>query len=71
MKYVIVSFLRRCIAAVTAFFTVLFGGGPAAAPKERPADNAVTAYDLSAADCAFTVDAANQPHGISDLLFGV
>ena len=30
MKYSVVSFLKRMIAALTAFFSMLFGGSPAA-----------------------------------------
>ena len=72
MKYSIVSFIRRVIAALTAFFTALFGGtGAVPEEKERPAPNTVAAYDEAGADCVLHIDAANGVHEISDLLFGV
>ncbi len=70
MKYSVVSFLKRIIAALTAFFSMLFGGSPAGPVKERPAANIVTEFDTAAADDVLSINAANRVHEISDLLFG-
>ncbi len=70
MKYSVVSFIRRIIAALTAFITAMLGGTAVPAVKERPAANIVTAYDTALADDMLTIDAANEVHDISDLLFG-
>ena len=73
MKYSIISFFRRMIATLTAFFTALFGSGTGTVPeeKERPEANTVTAYSETEADYVLRVDAADEVHEISDLLFGV
>ena len=68
MKYVILAYLKRIIAILTAF-CLRFGLQPAT--PARPADNTVAAYDAAAADYLLDVDAGNALYDISDLLFGV
>lgn len=70
MKYAIVSWLRRALAAILALFMLTPGGTPPA-EKERPDANAITAYDEAAADDRLTVNVEEEIHDISDLLFGV
>ena len=70
MKYAVVSFFRRVIAAIMAFFASLFGSAPAPAPV-RPEANTVTAYDVSVADWQLETDAAETVHDVSDLLYGI
>ncbi len=72
MKYAIVSFFRRVIASVLAFFTSMFGAGAPVDPEPvRPAANTVGVYDEAAADYALSLNAENALHDISDLLFGI
>ncbi len=70
MKYAVVSFLRRAVAAILAFFTSVFGGGTALPQPPEKEANVISAYSEEAADYLLTADAANRPHEISDLLFG-
>ncbi|MCH5197328.1 MAG: hypothetical protein J1E34_00345 [Oscillospiraceae bacterium] len=71
MKYVILSFFRRCIAAITSFFMVI-GGGGSALPEIPEADpNTVSAYNAEEADYSLGIDAGEEVHDISDLLFGI
>ena len=70
MKYAIVSWIRRVFAALLALF-ITVPGGTTPVEKERPAANAITAYDEEAADYRLTVNVEEEIHDISDLLFGV
>ena len=71
MKYAVVSFFRRVIASILAFFTSLFGASGPAPQTARPDANTVGVYDAAAADYALSLNAGETLHNISDLLFGV
>lgn len=47
------------------------GEGQQKPEKERPAAGTVTAYDTAAADFSLGIDAANEVHDISDMLYGI
>ena len=69
MKYKINLLIKRIIASVTAFFTVLFGG-ISSAPDE-PQSNKITDYNYDTADYSLAIDADNEIHDINELLFGI
>lgn len=69
MKYKILSTFKKILAAITSFFLALSGTGEAL-PAE-PAANAVSTYDSAAAEYSLDIDAANEIHDISELLFGI
>lgn len=69
MKYKILSVFKKIIAAITAFFLTISGSGEVL--PDEPAANAVSAYDSAAADYSLDIDAANEIHDISELLFGI
>ena len=71
MKYSIVSWFRRLIASLTAFFAALAPHPGSEAERPRPEDNAVTPYSVEEADFTLAIDAGEELHEISDLLFGV
>jgi len=72
MRYTIYQIFKKVIAAFTAAIMSLgiFG---ASAPEEpvRPDANTVTAYSEADADYTLGIDAGDEIHDISDLLFGV
>ncbi|MBQ3602249.1 MAG: carbohydrate binding domain-containing protein [Clostridia bacterium] len=69
MKYKILSTFKKILAAITSFFLALSGTGEV--PPAEPAANAVSIYDSAAADYSLDIDAANEIHDISELLFGI
>ena len=69
MKHKILSICKKIFAAITSFFLALSGTGEVL-PAE-PAANAVSIYDSAAADYSLDIDAANEMHDISELLFGI
>lgn len=71
MKYAVVSFFRRVIASILAFFTSLIGTQAPAPQTVRPDANTVGVYDAAAADYALSLNAGETLHDISDLLFGI
>jgi alpha-L-arabinofuranosidase len=71
MKYAVVSFFRRVIASILAFFTGLFSPSAPTPETVRPDANTVTAYSEEAADYALRLDAGEEIRDISDLLFGI
>lgn len=74
MKYVILKGLKKAFAAVMSAIVTLTGGvfgGEKPIEITRPEENTVTAYDEAAADYRLSIDAAEEIHDISDLLFGV
>lgn len=73
MKYAILQWLKKAFAAVTAAIMSLTSGalGENEPAKERPAENSVTAYSTENADYALNIDAGDEIHDISDLLFGI
>jgi len=71
MKYLIVSFIKRCIAALTAFFMSI-GAGTSALPEKPEAEpNEVSVYSEEIADYTLNIDPGEEIHDISDLLFGI
>ena len=73
MKYIIINWLRKALAAVTAAIVSLTGGvfGDGEHSIQRPDENSVTAYSAENADYTLNIDAGDEIHDISDLLFGV
>ncbi len=73
MKYAILQWLKKALATVTAAIMSLTGGvfDENEPVKERPAENSVTAYSTANADYTLNIDAGDEIHDISDLLFGV
>ncbi|MBR6619602.1 MAG: carbohydrate binding domain-containing protein [Clostridia bacterium] len=69
MKHKILSICKKIFAAITSFFLALSGTGEVL-PAE-PAANAVSIYDSAAAEYSLDIDAANEMHDISELLFGI
>lgn len=69
MKYKIYSILKRIFSALTAFFTAVFGA-VSSVPNE-PTANVISDYDFESADYTLSVDADNEIHDISELLFGI
>ena len=74
MKYAVTQYLKKGIAALVAAI-ISFTGGALGEPEtpeiERPAANTVTAYSADDADYTLDIDAENEIHDISDLLFGI
>ncbi len=71
MKYNLISFFKKAIAATLSLITAIIGFVFPEAPVVRPEANSVTAYDASAADYTLDIEAANELYDISDLLFGI
>ncbi len=74
MKYIILGGLKKALAAVVSVILAVTGGifgGDEPIEIERPDANTVTAYDTAAADYRLSVDASEEIHDISDLLFGI
>ncbi len=69
MKYKIITFFKRIAAAVFAFLISIFGN------LEKPTDNIkaneITPYDTTTSDYALNINADNEIHDISELLFGI
>lgn len=72
MKYVICQWIKKGVAAVIAAIMAFSGGGSTPSPEpERPEANTVTAYSTENSDYTMSIDAGNEIHDISDLLFGI
>ena len=72
MKRVICLWLKKVMAAATAFFMTLAGGAGDKEPEKiRPEANTVTAYSEAESDYRLAVNVEDEIHDISDLLFGV
>lgn len=71
MKYTILTAIKKFIATIMAVFMAISGkfGGGKDAPL-RPDANTVTPYSVEDSDYQLNIDAANEVHDISDLLFG-
>ncbi|MCR5041774.1 MAG: hypothetical protein K6C36_06750 [Clostridia bacterium] len=69
MKYSVLQFFRRLIASLLALFTAIFARSGGASPQ-RPDAGSVGGYDEASADFRLAVDAGNELHDVSDLLFG-
>ncbi len=71
MKYTIFKFLKKAFAAIMAAIMPLTGGISGGKEPERPDANTVTSYSEADADYTLGIDAGDEIHDISDLLFGV
>ncbi len=75
MQHKLTAFLKKITAVIVSLLTALsLMGGEAADPiASRPKENTVTAYDdgKSVADYTLSIDAGNEIHDISDLLYGI
>ncbi len=72
MKYVIYQWFKKVFAALVAAITAFAGSGGATPPeKDRPDANTVTAYSTENSDYTLNIDAGDEIHDISDLLFGI
>lgn len=73
MKYAIYQWLKKGVAAIVAAIMSFSGGSGGTTPpeKDRPDANTVTAYSTEEADYSLNIDAGDEIHDISDLLFGI
>lgn len=70
MKFTIIQALKKALASIMAALMIT-GGVSGETPVERPDANTVTPYDTASADYTLAVDATDEIHDISDLLFGI
>ncbi len=72
MKYVICQWFKKGFAALVAAIMAFTGSGGTTPPeKDRPNANTVTAYSTEDSDYTLNIDAGDEIHDISDLLFGI
>ncbi|MBQ2974016.1 MAG: hypothetical protein IJE19_06650 [Clostridia bacterium] len=73
MKYAIYQWLKKGVAAIVAAIMSFTGGigGTTPPEKDKPDANTVTAYSTGEADYSLNIDAGDEIHDISDLLFGI
>ena len=72
MKYLIYKWFKKIFAALVAAIMSFTGsGGTTPAEKDRPDANTVTAYSTETSDYTLNIDADDEIHDISDLLFGI
>ena len=76
MRYKITLYYKKVLATVMSFLLSLgicFGGNCNEPPENivRGEENSVTAYDKTNSDYQLSVDAGNELHDISKLLYGV
>lgn len=73
MKYSVLDFFRGVIAAVTAFFMSVAGffSSLGQEPVEPVPENTVFSYDEEIPDYSLNIDADDEIHDISELLFGI
>ena len=73
MQIKLMAFLKKVIAALLSLITSfsLGCGGDEVVNVSRPEANTVTAYSTQDADYQMTVDASDEIHDISELLYGV
>ena len=76
MQQKILSYMKKMLAVMLSFIASLFpfcGDGGGELITSRPEANTVTAYNASAdvADYTLGIDAADEIHDISDMLFGI
>ena len=70
MKYKILTWFKKIFAAVTSFIFMI-SGGTGDAPQDEPLENTVSVYDAVNSDYSLDIDASNEIHDISELLFGI
>ena len=74
MKYSIILIFKKIMSW---FMTAMMALGLITAPGtdgpsfDRPAENTITAYDAADSDYRLSIDAANEIHDISELLYGI
>ena len=73
MKFSILVLFRKIMAwFMTAMMTLGLAGGTAQEPEiNRGEENSVTAYDKANADYTLSIDAGDEVHDISELLYGI
>ncbi len=74
MNQKLYAFYKKVIAwfmAALATLGITFGGGSTEVEIDRPQSNTIAAYDSAKADYTLNIDAADEIHDISDLLFGI
>lgn len=75
MQIKIVALLKKIIATVMAIIAGISagcgGGGNGSEQPVKPQANTVSQYDSQSADYQMTIDASDEIHDISDLLYGV
>ena len=71
MKYSIISFFRTVIATMTAFLMTISGFFGAENSDTDIEGNLLSAYSTASADYNLSIDAGEEIHDISDLLFGI
>lgn len=72
MKFEAIILFRKVVAYIMAMIVSIFPGCGTNTPETiRPEANTITAYDTEEADYSLNIDALNEIHDISDLLFGI
>jgi hypothetical protein len=72
MKYIIYQFIKKGLASfMAAVMSLGIFGGTAPEESSGPDANTVTAYSTADADYTLGIDAGDEIHDISDLLFGI
>ena len=73
MKFTLLVLLRKIMAwFMTVMMALGLAGGTAQEPEiQRGEENTVTAYDKNNADYTLSIDAGNEVHDISELLYGI
>ena len=72
MKYDIISFFRTVVATIMAFLVSVTGlFGTADEPQVPVDENMIFVYDNDAADYGLSINADEELHDISELLFGI
>ncbi len=75
MHQKLLAFYKKALAVIMSVIASLslFGGGDKELITSRPDENTVTAYDSSenVADYTLSIDASDEIHDISDLLYGI
>ena len=75
MKHTLVTYYKKVIAAIMSVLLSLGictgGGSNADNSIVRGEENTVTAYDIANSDYQLSIDAADEVHEISDLLYGI
>ena len=75
MKHTLVAYYKKFIAAIMSLLLSLGfcigGSGDGDTVIVRGEENTVTAYDVANSDYQLSIDAADEVHEISDLLYGI
>lgn len=74
MKHTLIAYYKKIIAAIMSVLLSLgicFGGNGDTDSVVRGEENTVSAYDVANSDYQLSIDAADEVHEISDLLYGI